>query len=407
MQVRVAPWPNDVDSPVIFMIDDLANVWIDTNRNGRVDWGEDWGYAQDSEGSSLKFLEEQILARFPDVKVTFFVTVGERAPVIRNGRYPCYARPINATDESKIFFKRLHDSYQYELAYHGLTHGIPGTSSSKEFVQEWVSYRSLEEAIRTIEEGKRIYFDVCGEFPKGGKYCGFVKNAFSDKSIEDTGFLWCCREWSRGMSGIPDEERFAVKYFGQRRVIHIPCTVSGGVVGLRPTLATSHGVRRYLGYWRSWFRMRWQVTKLLYARQVVSIQEHIAPSREDGVRQRPNIFDDKESLLSIFRFLAGKNVWYATGTEVAEYFEARENIQIRVMTNNMFQLQYTGRVVDPSITLVIDLEPVVETRANTVLLVDPDGQQAPCHWKGDNAYMVSTWAKDGIYEVRVGNGQHV
>lgn len=33
----------DAQSPVMFMIDDFANVWVDKNENNKLDKGEDWG----------------------------------------------------------------------------------------------------------------------------------------------------------------------------------------------------------------------------------------------------------------------------------------------------------------------------------------------------------------------------
>ena len=49
MQIEVCKWYQNADSPVLFMIDDLANLWVDINGDGKVDLGEDWGYAKDSE----------------------------------------------------------------------------------------------------------------------------------------------------------------------------------------------------------------------------------------------------------------------------------------------------------------------------------------------------------------------
>jgi len=42
---------------------------------------------------------------------------------------------------------------------------------------------------------------------------------------------------------------------------------------------------------------------------------------KNGKRQSPNIFDDKESLKAIFKYLKKKNVWYCTGSELAEWIK--------------------------------------------------------------------------------------
>ena len=56
---------------------------------------------------------------------------------------------------------------------------MPG-KAAKDFIQEWKSYKSLDEALATINGGKEIYKDDIGVFPDGGKYCGYISNEFSD-----------------------------------------------------------------------------------------------------------------------------------------------------------------------------------------------------------------------------------
>ena len=53
------------------------------------------------------------------------------------------------------------------------------------------------------------------------------------------------------------------------------------------------------------------------------IQEHISPSREDSKRQTPNIFDNKESLRIIFKYLKKKKVWYCTCSELAKWVKVK------------------------------------------------------------------------------------
>ena len=107
MKVEKVKWFNNADSPVIFMIDDLANVWIDINRNGKVDLGEDWGYAADGKNSSFNFLNEVILRDFPNVKTTFFVPL-DRKPIIADHKFNAHFGPVNETPKLKSFFKSIH-----------------------------------------------------------------------------------------------------------------------------------------------------------------------------------------------------------------------------------------------------------------------------------------------------------
>jgi hypothetical protein len=348
--IEICKWKNNADSPVLLFIDDLANVWVDSNGNGQLDLGEDWGYWKYSKGSSMRFLEEQLLKDFPEIKVTFFVPVGERVGMIKNPTIKSISKKINSDQESIDFFRKVHEHPNYELAYHGTTHGIVG-ETAKDFIQEWETFNSLEEALERIKEGKEIFKDAVGEYPKGGKYCGYKSNKFSDDSIDQSGFLWWCRYWNRGKlegdnNGISGNDanpitNFDIKYFGKNNVIDIPSTVNGGLLnGLFPPYSSGiKGIIKKILKPYLLKRKLKQIDFLLNNKLVISIQEHIAPSRDDGQIQTPNIYDDKESLLAIFKYLKDKNVWYCTCTELANYVRLRDSINISINTNSSFSFK--------------------------------------------------------------------
>jgi len=103
-------------------------------------------------------------------------------------------------------------------------------------------------------------------------------------------------------------------------VVDIPTTISGSLLNsaFRPT----KGIKGVLKKILKPILIRWKLRKIDYLIKnnlIISIQEHISPSREDGKRQMPNIIDDKESLIAIFKYLKKKNVWYCTGTELSEW----------------------------------------------------------------------------------------
>ncbi|MDA8442927.1 MAG: hypothetical protein M0Z55_11210 [Peptococcaceae bacterium] len=340
-------------SPVVFMVDDFCNVWVDTNGNGQIDLGEDWGYAQRGPGSSLAFMEDQLLRDFPEVKVTFFVPVGVRAGVITNPQISAVAKMINSDQQAKDFFRSVGENPRYEVAYHGTTHGTPGPEAS-DFVQEWATYQNLAQAMETISAGTEVFQEVFGFKPSGGKYCGYVTNSFSDLSIEQSGFVWWCRfsnvglyETKNCVIGGQDFNRltnFDVKYFGSRPVVDIPTTLPGMLFnrlldtnspGLKSTL------KRILKPILLWRTMR-HIDFLLQNRLVVSIQEHISPARVDGRRQMPNIFDDLTSLRIILTRLNQYPVWYCTCSELASYVLLRDNIRIHIKSASDFHLESSG-----------------------------------------------------------------
>lgn len=356
-KIAKAKWLNGADSPVMFMVDDFTNVWIDLNGNGRVDPGEDWGHAMGGPNSAFRFLTEEVLKDFPSIKATLFTPVA-RVPVIENHGYSAHFAPINENEKIADFFRSVHRDERFEIAYHGLTHGVNGTKT-EDFVHEWVAYRSLEEALETIEKGKKIYFEVFGEYPSGGKYCGYEYNEFSDESIDKSGFLWWCRKWDRGHAGTNELERFDVKYFGENKVIDIPSTVYGALFNVHGKNSIARVLKRsaVLKHGRD------EIDHLLKNRLVISIQEHLSPARTDSRRQTPNTLDDKKGLRALFEYLDSKNVWFCTGTELAEYVYCRDNVRIDEK-ERAFSLhaELSKDIGTKLITLIIDDENVQQVR---------------------------------------------
>lgn len=381
MIAEICKWYNNADSPVSLLIDDLTNVWVDVSGNGVVELGEDWGYAKYGENSSMSYLEKSILDEFPQVKVTFFVPVGIREGVIEDPEVKSISKMINCDDETKEFFNSIFLNSKYEIAYHGTTHGKPGKKAS-DFIQEWQMFKSIDDAVNTINMGKEIYKDVFNCYPKGGKYCGYIANDFSDESINNTGFIWWCRFSNIGLVEYKDCKfggndsnpitNFDVKHFGSNNVIDIPTTLNGSYLNaaLYPNLKTLKGLIKSILKTTLIRKKLRKVDFLLKNNLVISIQEHIAPSRVDGKRQMPNIFDDQESLKTIFNHLKNHNVWYCTCSELAEYVIARENAQIDVISSNSFNLKNLKKELCENTKLTLLIK---DFKANSIIL--PDGNK--------------------------------
>lgn len=365
MNISVCKWYNNAISPVLFFIDDLANVWVDVNGNGEIDSEEDWGYGKNGKGSSFRFLNEYILKDFPQIKITFFMPVGIRVGMVENPKIKSISRMINCDEESKVFFKSINENEKYEIAYHGTTHGRVGKTRD-DFLQEWELYETLDEAVKTINGGKEIFKDVFGFYPKGGKYCGYKVNEFSDESINKTGFTWWCRFYNRGLTvdkncdtGGKDFNpvtNFDIKTFGKNSVVDIPTTVNGRLLTeiLNPDKKTVKGIAKTILKKYLIDKRIGEIEFLLHSKLVISIQEHISPARDDGNRQTPNIFDDRESLRYIFNCLRDKNVWYCTGTELAEYYLTRTKIEIKQIGENIFTILNFKELKNKIISVVLD-----------------------------------------------------
>jgi hypothetical protein len=381
MKIEICKWKGNCDSPVMFMIDDLANVWVDLSGTGEVELGEDWGYAQRSENSSIAFLESNILNEYPEIKVNFYVPVGKRVGMISDSSINMYSNTIDENEGVKLFFQKLHQHPNYELSYHGTTHGEV-YPEAKDFRQEWECYTSLSEAVNTIEKGKDIFNNAVGELPKGGKYCGYKAGKYGDESIVSSNFIWWQRYWNKGIeSGEKQADiggefnpllAYDITEIGNSSVIDIPSTLAGNLFNNHSNSKVKSLIKSLLWPIISIKRAK-EIDFLLNNKLVISIQEHISPARNDGKIQTPNIFTDKKSLLYIFRYLSKKNVWYCTGTELAEYYLLRKHTKISVIDNCSFELLLDQKTLPFILTNKHQL--TYKFPAGSKTITQPDGKK--------------------------------
>jgi len=377
--VGKAKWRGNAQSPVCLTIDDLANAWFDANNNGVLDPGEDWGGMLAEPNSAFDLLKKDLLKHFPEVKITFFTVMGSLSSFERSRPFTA-AKPIDATIESLEFFRAIHFSSRFEIAYHGYDHGTPG-EKNEDFLQEWENVSSVDQSLEKINKGARIYASVFWEKPRGGKTGAYIMNRAIEESIDIYGFTWWCRDLvSRSMRKDTNNILFEPKFFGENRIIDIPTTING----------------------RVWYRR--QINNLLRNRQVITIAEHISPFGA-GVRYiRPNIFDDIPSLTRLFRYLNGKNVWHATVSEIAEYINAYTFSHIFDATKNTFQMRYAGKLKDPILTIMIDPFCLRNHNQHGYLKITlPDksilSRQQYYYDKRLGLFLVDTPVQNGIYHV--------
>ncbi len=87
------------------------------------------------------------------------MVTGKRTDNITNSKIKSISEPINKNNKSKDFFKTLNNDECFKIGYHGTTHGMPG-KEVKDFISEWESYKSLDEALVVIKRGKEAYKDA-------------------------------------------------------------------------------------------------------------------------------------------------------------------------------------------------------------------------------------------------------
>jgi hypothetical protein len=318
-------WKNAAQAPVLFFVDDLCNSYVTPERwNGKY-LESDYGHFGNQPFSAVSFLRQEILSHFPEIKTTFFAVAGPLNPDAESHQTKRISYALSHNDESTNFFSKIATDPMFELAYHGYFHNMPNSGQEK-YIPEWLTYSGVEEGLQTISKGKNIFESVTGQFPKGGKYPAYQSNEFSDTIIENAGFKWWCRSYNRGNFGKKNfsvwldskrmKREFNVQFFGKKNVVDIPTSFSGSMFQKYPEE-------------RKWFKSILkkrlfpqpleEIAYFLKNGLIISLNEHISPIRIDGIRQMPNIFDDRESQLRVFEYLRDKNVWYCTASELAEW----------------------------------------------------------------------------------------
>jgi len=388
MKIVKAKWFNDADSPVVLMVDDLNNLCFDINGNGHHSLGEDWGYWRDIYGSSFVFLKNNLVDKFPEIKISFFTVVGN--PIIcKYSRGKVYKGTISKDDKTAKFFRRVHLSPNFEIAYHGLTHGV---IKDGRYIHEWLSFNSIENALRNIEKGQKICKEVFGKELGGGKYPGYASNIYSDESINRAGFLWWCRHWNYGnfLKAGNDYSVFEMKTFGKNKVVDFPSTVNPSIFPRNPVKKIATLMLR-----RPYKSLKTHLDNLLINKKIISIQEHAGAIKTNGIRQSPNIIDDISVLCYIFSYLRRKNVWYATCSEIANYYIAFISTNIEKITENNFKLRYNGRIKKPWITLLIDKKRPIE-------IISPSGKgyKSMKNIHKDKWNLINIKVENGYYQIK-------
>lgn len=184
----------------------------------------------------------------------------------------------------------------------------------------------------------------------------------------------------RDVTGTISDAYYEPLFFGDPPVLGLPSTVHGH-------------------FWD-----RRQIDLLRARRQVISIEEHIAPIRPDNLIQTPNIVDDVAELRRLYRYLRGKNVWHATCGEIANYVIAREQSLIYDVTGEGFAIRYHGRAARPMLTLRIDCRPICDAGKPQIEVTTPEGQiVAPgaCDFdESEYRHLITVPVIDGHYRLK-------
>ncbi len=329
MEITICKWKRDANSPVLLMVDNISNTWIDKNSNGRVDLGEDLGYAGEGPNSSLRFLKDEILADFPMVKVTFFVSVDSNKPIRRNYGQAEYSSEINEDGVAAAFFRKLSEEELFEVAYRGRSFSKTRVGGCKLCRGMMSNNMSLQEAEDNINWDKVIFRSIFGRYPDGGKSREIKGVRGINDSLRESGFKW----WS-GKASLKGKKNCDVS-FVEEGLPNIPITLSGdifnGIKGKKSAAGDIKPAELQRKTKRLWY--------LLDNKLVIGIQESAASFGADRRKRGRNIYDDRDSLRLVLSFLKNKQVWYCKASELAQYCRLRENLKI-LCSGSRFNFNY-------------------------------------------------------------------
>jgi hypothetical protein len=93
--------------------------------------------------------------------------------------------------------------------------------------------------------------------------------------------------------------------------------------------------------------------------------------------------------------LANKNVWYATCSEIANYYLSFIQTQIESVDKSGFTLKYIGRIKDPLLTLLIKTDKPIQ-------IISPSGKSyegARCS-SGEFLSLINIRVESGRYQIK-------
>ncbi len=382
--VKISKWLDGYQAPAVLMIDDLSDGYIDIHKEP---YKNDWGYLCDTEESVYAFLQRELLAHYPDIKITFFVPYA-RHNVINETRdnYEKYA--VGEREAFTAFLKRLLKQ-GHEIAHHGSNHGRyidhEKIDTANNFIHEWQLFESVEEGVTVTLKGKKVFREIVGTEVTGGKYCGYLQRSNSADIIDACGFEYWC------IDAKLDPKESDTYLFGKNNVIAFPTNFNGNAF-VRLKYKTGRKKRDNLKRFTRFLQPLYNITQyhkletLYKLGNIISIQEHISPATSSGNIQASNIVSDMESLQKIFAYLSKKSIWYATCGEIARYIYVRDQCRIEHRKNEI--------VIIFDNTKRLDNTKVTVESENAFALEDSDGRRLDSQ-KRDGKYFLSLSVDEG------------
>jgi hypothetical protein len=214
--------------------------------------------------------------------------------------------------------------------------------------------------ISRIREEINAFQLISGLKLTGGKFPGNKENEFSERIIEDLGFHWWTK---RLLFNVKNLKELEISRIGSKKnIICIPQTFIGD--GFKYYPPKENNYKNPIKHVRAKFRLLKNEKHLLYLYEnniPITIQEHFQNATTRGRRQRPNIFDDIDSIENIYSLLRGSDVWYIGCNKFAQYSDCYFNTQV-ITEEDLLTIKYKGSRDNYLLSFISDVSQFINNK---------------------------------------------
>jgi len=332
--MKKCKWYNNSKAAVVLTIDDLSFGYMNIKSLG-LNPQSDWAYGIKEKNSIFNYFEKFLLCKYPEIKYTVMLPFGIHSIAKVNTKYEKYGNDIFFSKDFTQLLQFIVNTGN-EIAYHGHNHGkINSTIDSSSWCKEYEQYNYQNYKDIVAKDIQRIKNEI-GIKVLGGRSPCYMYNKSVERIISEVGFKW----WSF------DYNPKQFKHTYKKDVLSFPTNLSGAYFNRKIT-----SIKRVITALLEDQKRELYLENLLKNECLLSIAEHFLSTRPDGKRQQPNIFDDINSLDTIFGILRGNDIWYATCSEIAHYLESYDYTEINKIDKNKYKIKYNGRWGKPYLSV--------------------------------------------------------
>lgn len=343
-------WFDNHQTACCLMIDDLAPLVV--SKDGKIGPYNDWGYLMDSTESLHNYLDKWLFQKYPEIKGTIFLPLDSHNYIPQNMGYEIATRDID--DKFINFLKSL--QVRFEFAFHGIKHLWYDDNYNIIFEYENPGSDAIEDSIRKVE----LFSNLSGIKFVGGKFPGYKYNDLSLSLIEALGSKWWVLD-EKMSNRRHRHNKIRYMHYQDYNYICIPSNITTAIYSQAPSVSFIKNIGRKLK--NTFYASPNKYIQYLYNKGYpITIEEHYQNQRADGIRQIINLYDDIKFLDDLFGYLRPLDIWYASCSDIAHYYDTFHRTQITLKDDKMI-IDYNGLWNTPLITLKVD-KPILMHKEN-------------------------------------------